>query len=61
MPIFGLHIPVPQIAPFDAQIFNHKVMYQYLTPRPNSPASPACLMTRTPTRSPASIPPGWSA
>jgi hypothetical protein len=30
--IFGLHIPVPQIAPFDAQIFNHKVMYQYLTP-----------------------------
>jgi hypothetical protein len=23
---------VPQIAPFDAQIFNRKVMYQYLTP-----------------------------
>lgn len=30
--IFGLHIPVPQIAPFDAEIFNLKVMYQYLTP-----------------------------
>jgi hypothetical protein len=29
--IFGLNIPVPQIAPFDAQIFNPKVMYQYLT------------------------------
>lgn len=28
----GLNIPVPQIAPFDAQIFNQKVMYQYLTP-----------------------------
>ena len=30
--IFGLNIGVPQIAPFDAQIFNRKVMYQYLTP-----------------------------
>ena len=28
----GLDIPVPQIAPFGAQIFNREVMYQYLTP-----------------------------
>jgi hypothetical protein len=28
----GLNIPVPQIAPFSAQIFNREVMYQYLTP-----------------------------
>ena len=28
----GLNIPVPQIAPFGAQIFNREVMYQYLTP-----------------------------
>jgi hypothetical protein len=28
----GLNIPVPQIEPFGAQIFNPTVMYQYLTP-----------------------------
>jgi hypothetical protein len=28
----GLNIPVPEIAPFDAKIFNREVMYQYLTP-----------------------------
>ena len=30
--ILGLHIPVPEIAPFGAEIFNHEVMYSYLTP-----------------------------
>ena len=30
--VLGLNIPVPQIAPFGAQIFNRTVMYQYLTP-----------------------------
>jgi hypothetical protein len=30
--LLGLHIPVPVIAPFGAQIFNHEVMYTYLTP-----------------------------
>jgi hypothetical protein len=44
----GLNIPVPQIAPFDAQIFNRKVMYQYLTP--------AAELTRTP-----GMPDGWDA
>ena len=44
----GLNIPVPQIAPFDAQIFNRKVMYQYLTP--------AAELARTP-----GMPDGWDA
>ena len=30
--ILGLNIPVPELAPFGAQIFNPRVMYQYLTP-----------------------------
>ena len=30
--VLGVTISVPQIAPLDAQIFNRKVMYQYLTP-----------------------------
>lgn len=46
--IFGLNIGVPQIAPFDAQIFNRKVMYQYLTP--------AAGLGRAP-----GMPDGWDA
>jgi hypothetical protein len=46
--IFGLNIGVPQIAPFDAQIFNRKVMYQYLTP--------AAELSRAP-----GMPDGWDA
>jgi len=46
--IFGLNIGVPQIAPFDAQIFNRKVMYQYLTP--------AAALGRSP-----DMPAGWDA
>ena len=30
--VAGLTIPVPQIAPFGAEIFSHDVMYRYLTP-----------------------------
>ena len=44
----GLNIPVPQIAPFDAQIFNRTVMYKYLTP--------AAELTMTP-----NMPDGWDA
>ena len=50
--ILGLNIPVPQIAPFDAQIFNRKVMYQYLTPAAELRRPPACRTAGTPTRSP---------
>jgi len=46
--IFGLNIGVPQIAPFDAQIFNRKVMYQYLTPAAGLGQSP-------------DMPAGWDA
>jgi hypothetical protein len=46
--IFGLNIGVPQIAPFDAQIFNRKVMYQYLTPAAGLQQSP-------------DMPAGWDA
>lgn len=46
--ILGLNIPVPQIAPFDAQIFNPRVMYQYLTP--------AAELAKTP-----DMPDGWDA
>ncbi len=31
--LLGLNIPVPQIAPFSAEVFNHDVMYGYLTPQ----------------------------
>ncbi len=30
--VAGLNIPVPEIAPLGAEIFNHDVMYRYLTP-----------------------------
>jgi len=44
----GLNIPVPQIAPFDAQIFNRKVMYKYLTPAAGLESAPG-------------MPDGWDA
>ena len=30
--VAGMNIPVPEIAPLGAEIFNHDVMYRYLTP-----------------------------
>src|SRR5579872_5218176 len=44
----GLKIPVPEIAPFDAEIFNPEVMYQYLTP--------AAVLEQT-----SDMPEGWDA
>jgi pimeloyl-ACP methyl ester carboxylesterase len=31
--VLGLNLSVPQIAPFSAEVFNHDVMYGYLTPQ----------------------------
>ena len=38
--LLGLSIPVPQIAPFSAEVFNHDVMYGYLTPQASLDKTP---------------------